>query len=224
MFSSALTNHLPNISFFQRGCFILFEGIDRCGKTTQCKRLVEFLKNQGKQVEFMRFPDRSTVIGQTINSYLTNGIDMDDQAIHLLFSANRWELSTKMKEKLDAGITLVVDRYAYSGVAFSASKKSLSLEWCKTPDEGLLAPDIVLFMDLTVDQAMERGDFGNERYEKEEFQRTVRDTFFALKSDTWKIIDASRSIEDVETDVQKAALDAIALAGEGKTDMKTLWK
>eukprot|EP00944_MAST-04C_sp_MAST-4C-sp1_P015316 g15316.t1 len=210
--------------FLQRGCFILFEGIDRCGKTTQCKRLVEFLKNQGKQVEFMRFPDRSTVIGQTINSYLTNGIDMDDHAIHLLFSANRWELSTKIKEKLDAGITLVVDRYAYSGVAFSASKKSLSLEWCKTPDEGLLAPDIVLFMDLTVDQAMERGDFGNERYEKEEFQRTVRDTFFALKSDSWKIIDASRSIEEVETDVQKAALDAIALAGEGKIEMKTLWK
>ena len=210
--------------FLQRGCFILFEGIDRCGKTTQCKRLVEFLKNQGKQVEFMRFPDRSTVIGQTINSYLTNGIDMDDHAIHLLFSANRWELSTKIKEKLDAGITLVVDRYAYSGVAFSASKKSLSLEWCKTPDEGLLAPDIVLFMDLTVDQAMERGDFGNERYEKEEFQRTVRDTFFALKSDSWKIIDASRSIEEVETDVQKAALDATALAGEGKIEMKTLWK
>ena len=210
--------------FLQRGCFILFEGIDRCGKTTQCKRLVEFLKNQGKQVEFMRFPDRSTVIGQTINSYLTNGIDMDDHAIHLLFSANRWELSTKIKEKLDAGITLVVDRYAYSGVAFSASKKSLSLEWCKTPDEGLLAPDIVLFMDLTVDQAMERGDFGNERYEKEEFQRTVRDTFFALKSDSWKIIDASRSIEEVETDVQKAALEAIASAGEGKTEMKTLWK
>ena len=68
---------------FQRGCFILFEGIDRCGKTTQCQRLVEFLKKQGKQVEFMRFPERSTVIGQTINSYLTNGIDMDDRAIHL---------------------------------------------------------------------------------------------------------------------------------------------
>ena len=143
----------------------MFEGIDRCGKTTQCKRLVEFLKNQGQEVEFMRFPDRSTVIGQTINSYLTNGIDMDDHAIHLLFSANRWELSTKMKEKLDAGITIVVDRYAYSGVAFSASKKTLSLEWCKTPDGGLLAPDVVLFMDLTVDQAMERGNFGDERYE-----------------------------------------------------------
>ena len=67
--------------FLQRGCFILFEGIDRCGKTTQCKRLVEFLKNQGQEVEFMRFPDRSTVIGQTINSYLTNGIDMDEKNI-----------------------------------------------------------------------------------------------------------------------------------------------
>ena len=203
----------------------MFEGIDRCGKTTQCKRLVEFLKNQGQEVEFMRFPDRSTVIGQTINSYLTNGIDMDDHAIHLLFSANRWELSTKMKEKLDAGITIVVDRYAYSGVAFSASKKTLSLEWCKTPDEGLLAPDVVLFMDLTVDQAMERGNFGDERYEKEEFQRTVRDTFFKLKSDSWKIIDASRKIEEVEVDVQEAALVAIEEAKNGKFDeMKTLWK
>ena len=129
-----------------------------------------------------------------------------------------------MKEKLDAGITIVVDRYAYSGVAFSASKKTLSLEWCKTPDEGLLAPDVVLFMDLTVDQAMERGNFGDERYEKEEFQRTVRDTFFKLKSDSWKIINAARGIEEVEVDVQKAALDAIETAKNGGYERKTLWQ
>ena len=88
----------------KRGCFILFEGVDRCGKTTQCQRLVEFLKKEGRSVEFMRFPERSTVIGKTINSYLTNGIDMNDEAIHLLFSANRWELSTQIKEKLAVGV------------------------------------------------------------------------------------------------------------------------
>jgi|EP00945_MAST-04E_sp_MAST-4E-sp1_P007419 dTMP kinase len=206
----------------KRGCFILFEGVDRCGKTTQCQRLVEFLKQDGRAVEFMRFPERSTVIGKTINSYLTNGIDMNDEAIHLLFSANRWELSTQIKEKLAAGVTLVVDRYAYSGVAFSASKPGMDLEWCKAPDEGLLAPDVVLFMDLTIEQAMQRGQFGEERYEKEEFQRTVRETFLALKNPSWKIIDASKSIEEVEQSVRAAALTAIEEASKG-TPLKTLW-
>ena len=170
----------------------------------------------------MRFPERSTVLGQTINSYLTNGIDMDDRAIHLLFSANRWELSSQIKEKLKAGITLVVDRYAFSGVAFSASKPGLSLDWCKTPDAGLLAPDVVLFMDLTVEQAMTRGQFGEERYEKEEFQKTVHGNFMALKTPSWRIIDAFRSIEEVEKDVQLAAMEAIELAQQGQP-LRQLW-
>merc|ERR1712146_783111 len=69
----------------KRGAFILFEGVDRCGKTTQCTRLVAALTEkfgEGK-VEFMRFPDRTTSIGSTINAYLTNKADLDDRAIHL---------------------------------------------------------------------------------------------------------------------------------------------
>ena len=98
----------------------------------------------------------------------------------------------------------------------------MDLEWCKSPDEGLLAPDVVLFMDLTIEQAMQRGQFGEERYEKEEFQRTVRETFLALKNPSWKIIDASKSIEEVEQDVRVAALSAIEEASKG-TPLKTLW-
>ena len=48
-----------------------------------------------------------------------------------------------MKAKLNSGVTLVVDRYAFSGVAFTAAK-GYSLAWCKQPDEGLPAPDLLL--------------------------------------------------------------------------------
>lgn len=81
----------------KRGALIVFEGVDRCGKTTQTKRLYEYLQLQGVPAELMRFPDRTTITGKIINSYLTNGVDLDDRAIHLLFSANRWEAAKEMK-------------------------------------------------------------------------------------------------------------------------------
>ena len=58
-----------------------------------------------------------------INSYLQNTKEIDDHAVHLLFSANRWEQSSDMVASLKNGVTLVVDRYAYSGAAFTSAKK-----------------------------------------------------------------------------------------------------
>jgi hypothetical protein len=73
----------------------------------------------------------------------------DDAAVHLLFSANRWEAVKSLKARLNAGETLVCDRYAFSGVAFTAAKGTLDLEWCKNPDRGLPAPDAVIYLDVT---------------------------------------------------------------------------
>ena len=56
-----------------RGAFIVFEGIDRCGKTTQSETLVEKLRSEGVEVCHMRFPDRTTQVGTMINAYLTGG-------------------------------------------------------------------------------------------------------------------------------------------------------
>jgi dTMP kinase len=91
-----------------------------------------------------------------------------------------------LSEKLKQGKTLVVDRYAFSGVAFS-SAKGLDLEWCRNPDIGLLSPDLILFLDLNIDEAEKRGGFGQERYEKRDLQIKVREEFFKLKDDTWKV-------------------------------------
>lgn len=74
-----------------RGALIVLEGLDRCGKTSQCSKLLSFLEESGHAVESWRFPDRNTGVGQMISSYLTNESHLDDHAIHLLFSANRWE-------------------------------------------------------------------------------------------------------------------------------------
>ena len=74
-----------------RGALLLFEGVDRCGKTTQARKLVDALNASGARALFMRFPDRDTTIGTMINAYLTKSEELDDRAVHLLFSANRWE-------------------------------------------------------------------------------------------------------------------------------------
>ena len=135
----------------RRGAFILFEGIDRCGKSTQAALLAQMM-SLTTMTELIRFPDRTSSIGQLINSYLASTTNMNDQTIHLLFSANRWEASQGLEAKLAAGTTLICDRYAYSGVAFS-SAKGLDLEWCKKCDEGLPAPDCIIYLDIPVEEA-----------------------------------------------------------------------
>lgn len=54
--------------------------------------------------------------------------------------------------------------------------------WCAQPENGLPEPDVVIFLDLPIEKAMLRGKFGEERYEKEEFQRKVYENFMCLKT------------------------------------------
>ena len=182
----------------------MLEGLDRSGKSTQANRLTQHLNDKGIKASNINFPNRTTAIGSLINSYLQSSHDLDDAAVHLLFSANRWEAVTSMKVRLAAGETLICDRYAFSGVAFTSAKGSLSLEWCKNADRGLPAPDVVIYLDVTSDVARQRGGYGEERYEKEEFQKKVKAIFELLRSEDagmWHVIDASMSEEHVARQV-----------------------
>lgn len=117
-----------------------------------------------------------------------------------------------IQQKLQEGTSIIVDRYAYSGVAFSAAKRNMTIEWCKQADVGLPAPDIVLFLDLQVDQAKLRADFGSERYEKEEFQERVRENFLALsreEGEQWKFVDASQTEDEVQELIRDLALETV---------------
>lgn len=197
----------------KRGLLIVFEGCDRSGKTTICQRLVEELNRKlaktsdDKDVKttashFMRFPDRSTLIGGVINDYLKGDKQLDDHVVHLLFSSNRWEKLEEMNKALSAGTHVIVDRYAFSGVAFSAAKDGMSLEWCKNPDRNLPRPDLVCFLDVSPEEAMKRGGFGQERYEKIDFQAKVRRNYDSLMDERWEVIDTDdKTLDDVYGEV-----------------------
>lgn len=166
MIVNSSTIALKTSSQGSRGTFILLEGVDRCGKTTQCSLLLKHLLSLSIAAVAMRFPDRTTSVGNLIDGYLKSGNDLDDRAIHLLFSANRWEAAPKLAQDLADGKTVICDRYAYSGVAFSSAKteddrssvgEDLTIDWCKAPDVGLPAPDTVIFLDLSQEEAVKRG-------------------------------------------------------------------
>eukprot|EP00088_Acartia_fossae_P071829 TRINITY_DN9955_c0_g1_i1.p1 TRINITY_DN9955_c0_g1~~TRINITY_DN9955_c0_g1_i1.p1 ORF type:complete len:219 (+),score=36.28 TRINITY_DN9955_c0_g1_i1:88-744(+) len=198
----------------KRGALIVFEGCDRSGKTTQIKRLVDRLNNEGKKAKMMRFPERDTGIGGLINQYLSCSKDLDDHVIHLLFSANRWELVKDIRRDLEAGITVIIDRYAFSGVAFSAAKPGIDLTWCKQPDVGLPRPDLVCFLDVSEAVAKSRADFGGERYEKTEFQARVRSNYTKLSDSTWKFINADKTMDEVHADLYAVIDDEMQRAKE----------
>ncbi|KAI0675964.1 thymidylate kinase [Trametes maxima] len=187
-----------------RGALIVVEGLDRSGKSTQTALLEERFKAAGLSVRLVKFPDRTTPIGKMIDSYLRSKSEMDDRAIHLLFSANRWELAPSIIDSLNAGTTVICDRYAFSGIAFSAAKNKpgMSYEWCRAPDIGLPAPDLTLFLDVSPEKARARGGYGAERYENADMQERVEHVFERIgvemgDGSRWFALDADLERDEV---------------------------
>ncbi|ODN02539.1 Thymidylate kinase [Orchesella cincta] len=219
---SSKMNGNGNGSLGGRGALIVLEGCDKAGKSTQCRLLVEALKKAGKPCHLYAFPDRTTEIGKVIDEYLRCTKNLSDEAIHLLFSTNRWEVMPKIRELLLNGESVVLDRYAFSGVAFSAAKGTLDLAWCMGPDVGLPQPDLVCFLNLSKEAASKRGDFGRERYEKTEFQDKVKSIFLKIQDPAyWKIIDADRTKEEVQSELFQLSIAAVDTS-ENKPILK-LW-
>ena len=153
-----------------------------------------------------------------------------------------------MVRLLEGGTTLVVDRYAFSGVAFSAAKvlrrrsdaaraprpsspqplvctflslKGLDLGWCRAPDVGLPEPDAVIYLHLSVDEAAKRGDYGAERYEKRDFQEKVQKEFDRLREPSWHVIDARQTVAELHDAIAKLALATVAASAD--KPLRPLW-
>ncbi len=137
--------------------------------------------------------------------------------IHLLFSANRWEAAGQIRSAISEGVTVVVDRYYYSGVVYSAAKNKadLSLKWARDPEIGLPRPDICLFLDIAPEAAAKRGGFGSEKYETSAMQKRVRELFYELMDTSdgldIQVVDASRSVEEVGKDIIGRVKDVMEL-------------
>ncbi|GAA5837697.1 hypothetical protein JCM9279_006837 [Rhodotorula babjevae] len=224
--STAHTTTEPPAKRPRRGAFIVFEGLDRSGKSTQVARLVDALNASGTKAVAARFPDRTLTTGKMIDSYLSQKADLDDRAIHLLFSANRWERANQILRDLEEGTTVVCDRYAFSGIAFSVIK-GLSPTWCRAPDIGLPAPDLVLFLRISPSAAQTRGGFGNERYETPEIQLRVEREFAALAESVergvWRNVDAERGVESVGEEVRER-VDEVLRGPRCDGEVARLWE
>ncbi|KAF7637966.1 Thymidylate_kin domain-containing protein [Meloidogyne graminicola] len=187
-----------------RGLLIVLEGLDRSGKTTQARLLFEHFKRLGLDTRIQCFPDREEPLtGHVINKFLKDAksIDENSEAIHLLFSANRWLLNSKMHKELISGKTLIVDRYSHSGIAYSMAK-GIDKYWACQSEIGLIRPDLVLFFDISSEITSIRGRFGEEVMERSEFQKIVYEKMKALfDRNYWKEINASLSIQNVHENI-----------------------
>jgi dTMP kinase len=103
---------------------------------------------------------------------------------------------------------LLVDRYSFSGVAYSGAK-GLDREWCLTFEEGLPAPDMVIFLDIDPRVAALRDEYGGERFEKVEFQGLVRSGFQQLRGDSWLWVDATRDKAEISAELLGAVAECI---------------
>ncbi|KAI5968682.1 CDC8 [Candida margitis] len=209
-----------------RGQLILIEGLDRSGKSTQASILASKLA----QSKLVKFPERSTPIGKLINQYLTDKqFNLNDQSAHLLFSANRWELNQEIIDLLNDGYFVVLDRYIYSGIAYTLAKHKLTadgdsktttisqggntanlsnVDWLLASDKGLPKPDLTMFLTLGIDEISSRKGWGDERYELQEFQLKVKQCFLETLDDandpTVEIVDVGgKSIEQVTDSLWK---------------------
>ena len=196
---SARLNTLP------RGLLIVFEGLDRCGKSTQCQMLQQALQQMGYSVDCMRFPSRESTIGKFLGDYLCGNVHVVDdlEAVHLIFAANRWEMRRELESKLSKGVIVIIDRYIASGLAFSMAK-GLALDWCVPADAGLPAADMTFYLQISPEQAALRGNYGRERYEVVEFQQKVALAYqrqISCHHPPWISIDANQPMADLHDQI-----------------------
>lgn len=189
------------------GLLIVFEGLDKSGKTTQARLLQQYLESRGMPVALLAFPDRSTPIGGLIDEFLQKRVPLDDHAIHLLFSANRWELAGRMKTLLRDGYFVIVDRYFFSGIAYTMAKNTCDEIWCQWPDVGLPRPDVIFYLDCEIEESGGRRGFGGEIYETATFQGRVKKAYHDMISTqvhfNWQVVPAGLSVPEVREEICK---------------------
>lgn len=181
---------------FKSGKLIVFEGLDKSGKTTQSKILHKYLTcNYNESTQYLSFPDYSTSIGQEIKDFLQGNSKYNNQVKHLLLAANRWEKKEKIEEYLNQGNSVIINRYYQSNLAYGKAN-GLDYEWLSNIDKGLPKEDITIFLDIDPEISIKRGlvnNFQLDEFEKnKEFLRKVRENYLEMaKKNNWVKIDSN---------------------------------
>jgi len=176
----------------QPGHFIVFEGLDGAGTTTQANRLHQYFTQNGKN-SFATYEPTDGPIGTFIRRVLTGGMRMDEtpyrpageHAMALLFAADRLAHSQQINTVLGDGIDVLCDRYIYSTLAYQTLDESVSPEWIVETNRGCSIPQLTIFLDVPVDVCLDRIASRNESpsiYEKKDFLKTIKQNYAHLEA------------------------------------------
>lgn len=178
--------------------YIVFEGIDGAGKTTQIQMLKEWLEANGFRVETFVEPTDSKV-GKLIREILQRPDATTDEVqkvLALLFAADRLLI---MDELNDESKIIISDRSFISSLAYQDNP-----EWVKELNKYAKEPDLLLLLDLDVKTSVSRTS-GEDTFENEETLTRVKEAYLNLAKDyTHEIIDANRGVNRVSSDIKKA--------------------
>jgi dTMP kinase len=186
--------------------FIVLEGIDGSGTTTQLDRLIRHLTARGRQAHATREPSQGP-IGRLLREILLgghrlpDGAGADGLAMALLFAADRRDhLTREIEPALAAGADVVSDRYLLSSLAYQAQEADRS--WVASLARDLRVPDLTLLLDVPVPIAAARRRAAgrpDERYDADDIQGRVAARYRELAAVTphTVILDASGTIDEV---------------------------
>ena len=185
--------------------YIVFEGIDGAGKSTQIQMLSQWLEDNGFDVETLVEPTDSQV-GKLIRKMLqrpdakTNEVQ---NILALLFAADRLCIMDKLE---DESKIIISDRSFISSLAYQNNP-----EWVEVLNKHAKKPDLLLLLDLDVKTSVARTS-GEDTFENEEFLANVKENYLKIAKDyEHKIIDANNGVNKVSSDIKKAVAPYLGL-------------
>ena len=199
----------------ERGRFIVFEGIDGAGKSTQIQLLANYLREQGRTVYCTAEPTES-VSGGMLRDALGGVSKRTTCEMAALFVLDRIFHNVNpvngIEKMLADGVDVICDRYYYSSLAYQGSL--IDGNWVQDMNLNcpeIRIPDLCVFLDLTPQQSMARiskGRVTTEIYETEAQLTKVRNRFLTVleglkERDNIRIVNAAGSIEEIHGDVRR---------------------
>jgi dTMP kinase len=185
--------------YLPKGKIIVFEGIDKAGKTTQAKLLEKKLGSKCVRIDF---PDYSSPIGKEIKRFLDGKRNYPDEVKMILLSANRWEKKEEIEKMVSKGTTVIMNRYYQSNLVYGISK-GLKLDWLLSLDKGLPKADLVIVIDIRPKTLVSRSKNVVDTFEKDmELIRRVKKNYRILANKfNWRTVEGEKSVDEVHGQV-----------------------
>jgi len=196
-----------------KGAFIVLEGGDGSGKTTQAKVLCSTLRGGGYRVHPTAEPSRSTA-GRLIRRRILHGKKTSPEVEALLFAADRFlHLESEILPALAAGKIVVCDRYMYASFAYQGAQ-GVDSQWLREINRFATKPDLALYLDVPAETGMSRIKRKKSVLEKLELQRRVREEYLKLiKTEELTLVDATQPIEKVRENILRLVTERLRDSG-----------